>query len=119
MRALQIGGLLTGLMVGLVACAGGTHPGPESARPHGAPPPPSVELRSFDGRRGVFRIHNKSRRMLRRVALGLRGVGCDGPKATQTTVKVFDLRLKPGERQSFAFQLDHKCQKAHVAVATQ
>jgi len=77
-----------------------------------------VELRKFDGKRGVFRIHNQTRRTLRRVAIGLRGVGCEGPRATRTEVKVFDLRLRPGERQSFAFTFEHRCRRAHVAAAT-
>jgi hypothetical protein len=77
-----------------------------------------VELRSFDGRRGVFRIHNGTRRTIRQVAVGLRGVGCEGPRATRTEVKVFDLRLRPGQHQSFAFRFDHRCRRAHVAVAT-
>ncbi len=112
--------LLAGLLAALAACPGSatnTHTRTTQAR--GAPPPPSVELRSFNGRRGVFRIHNRSRHTLTRIAIGLRGVGCEGPKPTRTTVKVFDLKLRPGERQSFAFNFDYKCRRAHVAVATQ
>lgn len=105
----------------LSACPG---PGPGRVGPGGSRGPaarkdPTVELRKFDGRSGVLRIHNGTRRTILRVAVGLRGVGCEGPRATRTTVKVFDLRLRPGERQSFAFRFDYRCRRAHVAVAAQ
>lgn len=80
---------------------------------------PSVALRSFDGTRGVFRIHNDTGRTVRRVAVGLRGFECEGPRTTRTEVKVFDLKLRPGERQSFAFRFEHPCKRARVAVASQ
>jgi hypothetical protein len=96
--------------------AGGSGPGARAAR---AKKSPAVTLQSFDGLRGVFRIHNGTGRTIRRVAVGLRGVGCEGPRATRTEVKVFDLRLRPGARQSFAFTFEHRCRRAHVAVSTQ
>ncbi len=107
----------------LLACPGprrGGANGPRSQSHNGsAQKDPTVELRKFDGKRGVFRIHNQTRRTIRRVAVGIRGVGCEGPRATRTEVKVFDLRLRPGQRQSFAFHFDHRCRRAHVAAAAQ
>ena len=78
----------------------------------------TVRLVRFDGRAGVFRIHNATRQTVRRVAVGLRGVGCAGPRKTRTTIRVFDLRLRAGRHQSFAFRFEHRCDKAHVAIAT-
>lgn len=114
---------LPGLLACLVACPGPGastgRSGGRGARASSVKKDPQVELRKFDGKRGVFRIHNRTRHTIRRVAVALRGVGCEGPRATRTEVKVFDLRLRPGERQSFAFHFDHRCRKAHVAAAAQ
>jgi len=103
----------------LTACPGAGHRGSGGSRSAATAKSPTIQLRKFDGRRGVFRIHNDTGRTIRRIAVGLRGVGCEGPRATRTVVKVFDLRLRPGERQSFAFHFDHRCRRAHVAAATQ
>ncbi len=107
------------LVVCLAACPGPHGDGPGTSRARAVRKDPTVKLRKFDGHRGVFRIHNGTGRTIRRVAVAIRGVDCKGPRATRTDVKVFDLRLRPGERQSFAFQFEHRCRRAHVAVAAQ
>ena len=102
-------------------CAGVGCPGPTTGHATGARVASgelTVRLVRFDGRAGVFRIHNATRQTVRRVAVGLRGVGCAGPRKTRTTVQVFDIRLRAGRGQSFAFKFEHRCDKAHVAIAT-
>jgi hypothetical protein len=104
----------------LAACPSpGPGRGPEGSTARSVRKDPTVKLRKFDGRRGVFRIHNDTRHTIRRVAVAIRGVRCQGPRATRTEVKIFDLRLRPGKSQSFAFRFEHRCRRAHVAAAVQ
>ncbi len=100
-------------------CGSGALEGAQRTRSASRHRAPSVRLVRFDGMRGVFRVRNRSSGLLKRVAVGLRIFGCDGPRPTRTEVKVFDLHLRPGQGQSFSFQIEHRCRRAAVAVVAQ